>query len=79
MIQEKNIECYDTMYYIIITKALKEQFTQNVKFCDYLLTPSQMESHLKFYSPQIIPGASQQNSIDAFLFEVGARARVEIC
>lgn len=32
MIQEKNIECYDTMYYIIITKALKEQFTQNVSF-----------------------------------------------
>lgn len=32
MIQEKNFECYDIMYYIIITKALKEQFTQNVSF-----------------------------------------------
>lgn len=29
MIQEKNFECYDI---IIITKALKEQFTQNVSF-----------------------------------------------
>lgn len=63
LIQEKNFECQDIKYYIIITEALKEQFTQKVKFCNYLLTSSQMESHLKFYSRQIIPGASRQNSV----------------
>ena len=67
MRQEKKL--WTLWHYIIDADALKEQFTQKLKFCDYLLTTSQLESQLKFHGPQNIPGASQQNSVDASLFE----------
>lgn len=48
------------------TEALKEQFAQKRKFSHCLLTPTLIESHVMFYSPQNISWASQQNSSVAF-------------
>ena len=47
-------------------EALKDKFTQKLKFSHYLLTPMLMESLVKFDSPQNISRASQRNTVAAF-------------
>ena len=46
--------------------GLKEQLTQKWQFTHDLVIPMQTESQVKFCGPQIISGASQQNTIAAF-------------